>query len=74
MATPKGLVIGKNGEERTDTEGILKGMVQGECALCPMGGVGGELGGYKGYSWFVVVELLSIAFQKGATSGRSSLV
>ena len=28
-------------------------------------GVGDELGGYKGYSWSVVVELLSIAFQNG---------
>ena len=32
------MVIDKNGEERTDTEGILKGMVKGECALCPIGG------------------------------------
>ena len=30
-----------------------------------MAGVGDELGGYKGYSWSVVVELLSIAFQNG---------
>ena len=27
--------------------------------------MGDELGGYKGYSWSVVVELLSIAFQNG---------
>ncbi|CAL1153764.1 unnamed protein product [Cladocopium goreaui] len=65
MSTPKGMVIDSNGEERTDTEGILKGMVKGECALTPLGGVGDELGGYKGYSWSVVVELLSIAFQNG---------
>eukprot|EP00913_Durusdinium_trenchii_P034050 g31872.t1 len=43
LPTPKGMVIDKNGEERTDTEGILKGMVKGECALCPIGGVGDEL-------------------------------
>ncbi|CAJ1438836.1 unnamed protein product [Effrenium voratum] len=64
-STPKGMVIDSNGEERTDTEGILKGMVKGECALCPVGGVGDELGGYKGYGWAAVVELLSIAFQDG---------
>ncbi|CAE7567204.1 mdh [Symbiodinium natans] len=64
-ATPKGMVIDSTGEERTDTEGILKGMVKGDCALCPMGGGGDELGGYKGYSWATVVELLSIAFQGG---------
>jgi len=38
MSTPKGMVIDSKGEERTDTEGILKGMVKGECALCPLGG------------------------------------
>ena len=38
MSTPKGMVIDSNGEERTDTEGILKGMVKGECALTPLGG------------------------------------
>ncbi|CAE7757860.1 mdh [Symbiodinium pilosum] len=37
--TPKGMVIDSTGEERTDTEGILKGMVKGDCALCPIGGL-----------------------------------
>lgn len=37
----------------------------GKCALCPVGGAGDEMGGYKGYSWAAVVELLSIAFQQG---------
>lgn len=30
-----------------------------------MGGVGDTLGGYKGYGWATVVELLSTAFQSG---------
>jgi L-2-hydroxycarboxylate dehydrogenase (NAD+) len=40
-------------------------MVKGTCALCPMGGAGDALGGYKGYGWATVVELLATAFQSG---------
>ena len=39
--------------------------MKGECALCPVGGAGDEMGGYKGYSWAMVIELLCIAFQDG---------
>eukprot|EP00604_Paraphysomonas_vestita_P001081 CAMPEP_0174818282 /NCGR_PEP_ID=MMETSP1107-20130205/942_1 /TAXON_ID=36770 /ORGANISM="Paraphysomonas vestita, Strain GFlagA" /LENGTH=249 /DNA_ID=CAMNT_0016029929 /DNA_START=624 /DNA_END=1373 /DNA_ORIENTATION=+ len=65
MSTPKGMVIDIHGNERTDTEGILVDMVKGTCALCPMGGAGDELAGYKGYGWAAVVEMLSTAFQSG---------
>eukprot|EP00598_Pedospumella_elongata_P000497 CAMPEP_0184975722 /NCGR_PEP_ID=MMETSP1098-20130426/6877_1 /TAXON_ID=89044 /ORGANISM="Spumella elongata, Strain CCAP 955/1" /LENGTH=457 /DNA_ID=CAMNT_0027498491 /DNA_START=84 /DNA_END=1457 /DNA_ORIENTATION=+ len=65
MPTPKGMVIDTEGKERTDTAQILVDMVKGKCALCPMGGAGDALGGYKGYSWATVVELLSTAFQSG---------
>jgi hypothetical protein len=44
---------------------ILLDMVKGKCALTPMGGVGDSLGGYKGYGWATVIELLSVAFQNG---------
>jgi len=40
-------------------------MVLGKCALTPVGGAGDELGGYKGYGWATVVEVLSTAFQSG---------
>ena len=63
--TPKGVVVDHQGLERTDTEGILKDMVMGKCALNPMGGAGDKTAGYKGYSWATVVELLSTAFQSG---------
>ena len=63
--TPKGCVIDNNGIERTDTEGILKDMQLGTCALTPLGGAGADLAGYKGYSWALTVELLSTAFQSG---------
>lgn len=65
MATPAGAVIDNDGIERTDTEGILRDMVLGKCALTPVGGAGEHLGGYKGYSWATVVELLSTGFQSG---------
>lgn len=47
MDTPKGMVIDTEGKERTDTAQILIDMVKGKCALCPMGGAGDALGGYK---------------------------
>jgi len=65
MPTPKGCVVDNEGIERTDTEGILKDMVQGKCALTPVGGAGEATGGYKGYGWAATVELLCTAFQGG---------
>eukprot|EP00521_Asterionellopsis_glacialis_P017936 CAMPEP_0195306924 /NCGR_PEP_ID=MMETSP0707-20130614/37447_1 /TAXON_ID=33640 /ORGANISM="Asterionellopsis glacialis, Strain CCMP134" /LENGTH=479 /DNA_ID=CAMNT_0040371157 /DNA_START=3681 /DNA_END=5120 /DNA_ORIENTATION=+ len=65
VSTPQGVVIDNDGIERTDTEGILRDMVLGKCALTPMGGAGDKMGGYKGYGWATVVELLSTAFQSG---------
>jgi len=66
--TPKGVVVDEFGVERTDTEGILKDMVLGKCALNPVGGAGDKTAGYKGYGWATVVELLSTAFQSGPVS------
>ena len=63
--TPKGVVVDEHGVERTDTQGILRDMVLGKCALNPVGGAGDHTGGYKGYGWATVVELLSTAFQSG---------
>lgn len=63
--TPRGAVIDNDGIERTDTEGILRDMVLGKCALTPVGGAGDALGGYKGYGWATTVELLCTAFQSG---------
>jgi L-2-hydroxycarboxylate dehydrogenase (NAD+) len=63
--TPQGAVIDNDGIERTDTDGILRDMVLGKCALTPVGGAGDKMGGYKGYGWATVVELLSTAFQSG---------
>lgn len=64
--TPKGMVIGRNGEAMTDSERILKALTCGEAALAPLGGIGEELAGYKGYGYAAVVEILSAALQAGS--------
>ena len=63
---PVGWVIGEDGKPRTDTEQVLKDLVTGGAALTPLGGIGEELAGYKGYGYATVVEILSAALQGGA--------
>lgn len=63
---PSGWVIGSEGQPRTDTEAVLRDLVTGGAALAPLGGIGEELGGYKGYGYATVVEILSAALQGGA--------
>jgi LDH2 family malate/lactate/ureidoglycolate dehydrogenase len=62
----EGLVIGGDGASMTDAEEILKALVRGEASLLPLGGVGEETGGHKGYGYSTVVEVLSSALQGGA--------
>lgn len=63
--TPKGMVVGRDGLAKTDSKQILKDLVNGEAALAPLGGIGEELAGYKGYGYATVVEILSAALQTG---------
>ncbi len=63
---PEGWVIGEDGKYRTDSQQILKDLIAGKAALAPLGGLGEELGGYKGYGYATVVELLSAALQQGS--------
>jgi LDH2 family malate/lactate/ureidoglycolate dehydrogenase len=63
--TPEGMVIGEDGSALTDSEKILIDLTQGSAALAPLGGIGEELGGYKGYGYATVVEILSAALQAG---------
>ncbi|MDD5705831.1 MAG: Ldh family oxidoreductase [Kiritimatiellae bacterium] len=65
-AMPAGWVIDRQGRARTDAEGVLKDLVSEQAALAPLGGIGEELGGYKGYGYATVVEILSSALQQGA--------
>ncbi|MEG1989299.1 MAG: Ldh family oxidoreductase [Oscillibacter sp.] len=64
--TPAGQVIGDDGNALTDSNEILKRLVDGTAALAPLGGIGEELGGYKGYGYAAVVEILSAALQAGS--------
>lgn len=66
QSTPAGMVIGNDGQARTDSDQILKDLNTGNAALAPLGGIGEELGGYKGYGYATVVEILSAALQQGS--------
>ena len=63
---PPGWVIDENGNTRTDTKQVLIDLTKGKAALTPLGGLGEETGGYKGYGYATVVEVLSAALQDGA--------
>ena len=63
--TPAGLVIDRDGRALTDSDAILARLTQGSAALLPVGGAGEETGGYKGYGYATVVEILSAALQQG---------
>lgn len=63
--TPKGMVIGSEGQALTDSGEILEALVSGDAALAPLGGIGEELAGYKGYNFATIVEILSSALQAG---------
>jgi len=63
---PKGWVIDRNGESKTNSAEVLEDLIAGKAALTPLGGVGEDTGGYKGYGYATVVEILSAALQQGA--------
>ena len=63
--TPAGMVVSETGETMTDSKEILDALVKGTAALAPLGGIGEELAGYKGYGYAAVVEILSAALAGG---------
>ena len=63
---PMGWVIDENGKSKTDSKEVLNDLIAGRAALTPLGGVGEETAGYKGYGYATVVEILSSALQQGA--------
>ncbi|MEA4933456.1 MAG: Ldh family oxidoreductase, partial [Lawsonibacter sp.] len=63
--TPAGMVIANDGTAMTDSPEILKALVAGTAALAPLGGIGDAMGGYKGYGYAAVVEILSAALCGG---------
>ena len=60
-----GLVIDSQGRSMTDPNAILRKLLEKEASLLPVGGKA-ETGGYKGYGYSTVVEILSSALQGGA--------
>jgi len=62
----KGWVIDENGESKTNASEVLEDIIAGKAALTPLGGVGEDTGGYKGYGYATVVEILSAALQQGS--------
>lgn len=63
--TPEGWVVDLDGNTRTDSNQILKDLVNGTAALLPLGGQGEDTSGYKGYGYATVVEILCAALQGG---------
>ena len=63
---PSGWVIDNSGNTRTDTDQVLVDLTKGLAALAPLGGLGEATGGYKGYGYATVVEVLSAALQDGS--------
>jgi L-2-hydroxycarboxylate dehydrogenase (NAD+) len=63
---PKGWVINSKGKSKTGAKTVLKDLLRGNAALVPLGGIGEETSGYKGYGYATVVEILSAALQGGA--------
>lgn len=66
LDTPAGMVVGRDGSALVDSPAILKALVAGEAALAPLGGIGEDLAGYKGYGYATVVEILSAALAGGS--------
>ncbi|MEL7647872.1 MAG: Ldh family oxidoreductase [Sedimentibacter sp.] len=66
MDTPLGAVIDQDGFPITDSSKILLGLSSNTAALTPLGGIGEETGGHKGYGYATVVEIMSAALQAGS--------
>ena len=62
---PPGWVIGPDGRTKTNPHEVLDDLIHDRAALTPVGGIGEEGGGYKGYGFATVAELLSAALQQG---------
>lgn len=63
--TPAGCVVSRDGQTMTESGKILKDMRAGNAALLPLGGLGEETAGYKGYGFTTIVEILSAALAGG---------
>jgi LDH2 family malate/lactate/ureidoglycolate dehydrogenase len=62
---PPGWVTNRDGGTETDPSKALDGLTKGTSALAPLGGLGEDTAGYKGYGYATVVEILCAALQQG---------
>lgn len=62
---PRGLAINADGLSQTDPGRVLADLSAGRAALTPLGGIGEETGGHKGYGYATLVEILCAALQSG---------
>lgn len=62
---PKGWVIDHEGNSSEDPKLVLDQLIKGYAALTPLGGVGEETGGYKGYGYATFIEILSSGLHLG---------
>ncbi len=58
---PPGWVIDHQGNAPTNPVEVLEALTKGTCALTPLGGIGEDGAGYKGYGYATAVEVLSAA-------------
>ena len=63
---PKGWVVDESGNSITNADEALYKLSAETAALTPLGGIGDETAGYKGYGYATVVEILSAALQQGS--------
>jgi LDH2 family malate/lactate/ureidoglycolate dehydrogenase len=61
-----GWVIGTDGRPKTNPHEILDDLVDGTAALTPLGGIGEDMAGYKGYNYATFVEILSSVLQQSS--------
>ncbi|MDD3031741.1 MAG: Ldh family oxidoreductase [Candidatus Caldatribacteriota bacterium] len=62
---PHGWVMDNSGKTMTDAKKAHHDIMNKKASLLPLGGIGEENAGYKGYGYSTVVEILSAALQEG---------
>jgi len=61
---PAGQIVPRDGKPLTNAVTILDELTKGTSALAPLGGEGEDMGGYKGYGYATVVEILSASLSQ----------
>jgi L-2-hydroxycarboxylate dehydrogenase (NAD+) len=62
---PAGWVVGNDGKPMSNPGEILAALPKDQAALLPLGGLGEELGGHKGFGLATIVEILCASLQSG---------